>query len=137
MNNRFFEKPILNSPYGFPLRHWELDESGQPTQQIIESCRRAEFITPIPKPKKRKGQGEQVSIVFDEGKGLSTDEQQYDHTAIINAVRQPVDQWRKLPSTNDWRVTPETARLLLHWRHHNFTGIRPFFCQIEAIEALI
>ena len=56
--------------------------------------------------------------MFDEGEGLSTAKQQYDHTAIINAVRQQVDQWRKLPNTNDWRVTPETARLLQHWRHY-------------------
>ncbi|MGP1679328.1 MAG: BPTD_3080 family restriction endonuclease [Burkholderiales bacterium] len=137
MNNRFFEKPILNSPYGAPLRHWELDESGQPTQQIIESRRRAEFITPIPKPKKRKGAAQQGSLLFDEGKGLSTAEQRYDHTAIINSVRQQVDAWRKLPNANDWRVTPETARLLQHWRQHKFGGIRPFFCQIEAVETAI
>lgn len=55
MHNQFFEKPILNSPYGYPVRHWELDAEGQPTQRIIETRRRAEFITPIPKPKKRKG----------------------------------------------------------------------------------
>ena len=54
MSNEFFEHPILNSPYKFPIRHWELDETGQPTQQIVERRRRAEFITPIPKPKKRK-----------------------------------------------------------------------------------
>lgn len=24
--NPFFDKPILNSPYGYPDRHWELDE---------------------------------------------------------------------------------------------------------------
>ena len=35
------------------------------------------------------------------------------------------------------RVTPETARLLRHWRHHRFTGVRPFFCQIEAVETAI
>ena len=52
--NPFFERPILNSPYEYPLRHWELDEQGQPTQQILERRRRAEFITPIPKPRKRK-----------------------------------------------------------------------------------
>ncbi len=137
MNNQFFEKPILNSPYGYPSRYWELDGDGQPTQAIIESRRRAEFITPIPKPKKRKGAGKQESLLFDEGKGLSTAKQQYDHTAIINSVRQQVDQWRKLPNTNDWRVTPETARLLQHWRHHKFSGIRPFFCQIEAVETAI
>lgn len=36
-----------------------------------------------------------------------------------------------------WGVTPETARLLQHWRHHDFAGIRPFFCQIEAVETVI
>src|SRR4029077_12759252 len=40
--------PILNSPYAYPMRHWELDAEGQPTQKILESRRRAEFITPIP-----------------------------------------------------------------------------------------
>ena len=137
MNNQFFEKPILNSPYGYPSRHWELDDTGQPTQKILETRRRADFITPIPKPKKRKGVVEQTSIVFDEGKGLSTTAQRYDHTAIISSVRQQVDQWRALPNPNDWRVTPETARLLQHWRHYQFSNIRPFFCQIEAVETAI
>lgn len=31
MTNPFFEKPILNSPYGYPARYWELDKTGQPT----------------------------------------------------------------------------------------------------------
>jgi type III restriction enzyme len=114
MTNPFFDHPILNSPYEYPARHWELDDQGQPTQQIIESRRRAEFITPIPKPRKRKGSAAQQQIVFDKGQGLSTQAQQYDHTAIINAVRQPVDQWRSLPNPNHWHVTPETARLLQH-----------------------
>ncbi|MCG7937518.1 MAG: DEAD/DEAH box helicase family protein [Candidatus Thiodiazotropha lotti] len=137
MDNQFFERPVLNSPYDYPSRHWELDDSGQPTQQIIESRRRAEFITPIPKPRKRKGTAEQSQLLFDEGKGLSTDEQQYDHTAIINGIRQQVDKWRALPNPNDWKVTPETARLLQHWRHYNFSSIRPFFCQVEAVETAI
>jgi type III restriction enzyme len=46
MFNPFFDQPILNSPYAYPSRHWELDESGQPTQRVIEARRRAEFITP-------------------------------------------------------------------------------------------
>ncbi|CAN5161157.1 DEAD/DEAH box helicase family protein [soil metagenome] len=137
MDNPFFDRPILNSPYQYPKRYWELDQSGQPTQKIIEARRRAEFITPIPRPRKRKGAAEQASLLFDEGKGLSTAAQQYDHTAIINSVRQEVDRWRKLPNPSQWRVTPETARLLQHWRHHKFSAVRPFFCQIEAIETAI
>ena len=129
--SQFFEKPILNSPYDYPARHWELDESGQPTQKIIELRRSAQFISPIPKPKKR-----QASLALDEGLGLSNEKQQY-HTAIINGVRQEVDRWRMIPNTSDWRVTPETARLLQHWRHSKFNGPRPFFCQVEAAETAI
>jgi type III restriction enzyme len=137
MTNEFFEKPVLNSPYAYPVRHWELDEQGQPTQRIIESRRRAEFITPIPKPRKRKDAATQQIIVFDEGKGLSTQEQQYDPTSIINELRQQIDQWRSLPNSNDWLVTPETARLLQHWRNHKFNSFRPFFAQVEAAEVAI
>jgi len=137
MSIDFFSKPILNTPYACPSRHWELDEQGQPTHQILESRRPAEFITPIPKPKKRKTLEKQSSMVFDEGKGLSTQEQQYDITAIINGVRDQVEAWRKLQNSNDWQVTPETARLLQHWRHHKFSNTRPFFCQVEAAETAI
>jgi type III restriction enzyme len=137
MDNRFFEKPILNSPYGYPGRHWELDEQGQPTQRIINARRRAEFITPIPKPRKRKGSLEQQEIIFDEVKGISSEAQKYDPTSMINDIRHQVDQWRSIPNPNDWHVTPETARLLQHWRHHRFNNIKPFFCQIEAVETAI
>ncbi|MHA2062260.1 MAG: BPTD_3080 family restriction endonuclease, partial [Candidatus Sifarchaeia archaeon] len=137
MENKFFEKPILNSPYEYPLKHWELDDQGQPTQRIIESRRKAEFITPIPKPRKRKRKAEQQQMVFDEGKGLSSEEQQYDPTTIINEIRQLVDQWRNLPNANNWLVSPETARLLQHWRHYRFNNFQPFFCQVEAVETAI
>ena len=89
-----FSTPILNSPYMRPLRHWELDADGQPTQKIIETRRRAEFITPIPKPRTRKGSPDQQKMVFDEGRGLSDAKQEYDPTSIINELRQHVDQWR-------------------------------------------
>src|SRR5436309_5620673 len=135
MSEPFFEHPSLNTPYATPARHWELDEAGQPTQKIIELRRGAKFITPIPKPKKRKAAA-QTGFVFDEGKGLSTKEQQYDPTSIINEVRGYVDAWRLL-SPSQGQVTPETARLLQHWRQHQFSGVRPFFCQIEAAETAI
>jgi hypothetical protein len=69
--------------------------------------------------------------------GVSTAKQKYDQTPIINELRGHVDKWRTLPNPNQWHVTPETARLLQHWRHHRFSSIRPFFCQVEAIETLI
>ena len=135
MGGRFFECPVLNSPYDYPSRHWELDEGGQPTDRVAERRRRFSFVTPIPKPKKRKGS--QDEMVFDAGAaGLSSGDQRYDLIEIIDSVRQAVDRWRALPEAQ-WRVTPETARLLRHWRGHRFAGIRPFFCQIEAAETAI
>ena len=138
MENPFFDRPIINSPYEYPSQHWELDEEGQPTQRIIESRRGAEFVTPIPKPRQRgRARGGQQQFLIDEGLGLSTQEQQYDVTAAVNEIRRHVDQWRTIPGPNNWGVTPETARLLLHWRQHNFSNYRPFFCQVEAVETLI
>jgi type III restriction enzyme len=34
-------------------------------------------------------------------------------------------------------VTPATQQLLRHWRYHEFEGVRPFFCQVEAVETII
>ncbi len=123
---RFFDQPVLNSPYELPARHWELDESGQPTDCILDRRREVSFVTPIPRPRKRKG-----------AQQAATDGQQYELTQTINSVRNEVDRWRALTDPAQWRVTPETARLLHHWRHHRFNDIRPFFCQVEAMETVI
>nr|VFK78722.1 MAG: Type III restriction enzyme, res subunit [Candidatus Kentron sp. SD] len=135
MDNPFFEKPILNSPYESPARHWELDDAGQPTGKKILKRRSADFITPVPKSKKQKGREEQIPLDPGDPKHLSSAEQKY-QSDIINGVRESVERWRRLPP-NHWRVTPETARLLEHWRAHEFGYIRPFFCQIEAAETAI
>ena len=138
MPDDFFTSPILNSPYEYPARHWDLDGSGQPTNQIVGDRRFAEFITPIPKPRKRRSKAEQAALVMGDSKGLSTAEQQYEETAVfINQLRRQVDRWRELRNPSDWRVTPETARLLQHWRSDHFSGFRPFFCQVEAVETII
>jgi type III restriction enzyme len=79
--NLFFEQPVLNSPYVYPARHWELD-----------------------------GQGIELDLFASHEH--TRDGQQYDPTPIINLLRETVDAWRELPSPNDWKVTPETARLL-------------------------
>ena len=137
MADSFFTQPIVNSPYEYPTRHWELDAEGQPTHRLIDRRRRAEFVTPIPKARTRKAPGVQDALEFGDRTGVATKAQGYDPTPVINELRGHVDRWRALPSPGDWQVTPETARLLRHWRHHRFGGVRPFFCQIEAVETLI
>ena len=132
--NAFFDHPILNSPYEEPLKHWELASDGQPTQKINHFRRPADFITPIPTPKK---QGQKQFSLMDDATaaGISTSKQEY-HKSLINNIRAEVKKWRELPPSQ-WKVTPETARLLTHWRTHKFSGIRPFFCQVEAVETAI
>lgn len=127
----FSKNPIINSPYRPPERHWEL-ENGQPTGKIIDRRRDVSFISPIPRPK-----GEQGSVVFDErAERLSTDKQQYDLADTIKNIRRLVNEWRNTPEEK-WGVTPETASLLNHWRTHDISYYRPFFCQIEAVETAV
>ncbi len=129
-DTNFFEKPILNSPYTYPAKHWELDD-GRPTNKIIDKRRSSDFYTPVvPKSKKRGKSAKQESMSFEDEKGLSSEEQEYNPTPIINEVRSYVENWRVLANPRDWGVTPETVRLLQHWRREKVEGIRPFFCQV-------
>lgn len=136
--NAFYSQPILNSPYKEPTRHWELDEDHQPTRNIKETRRPADFITPVPKPKKKRGpsQASLLSDTTDEKAAKISNERQEYHKALINEIRNHVSKWRKLPK-QEWKVSPITARLLEYWRTHQFSLIKPFFCQIEAVETAI
>jgi type III restriction enzyme len=140
MTSRFFEQPILNSPYSIPTRHHPLDKNGQPLEQApVEGRRPSSFITPVPRPRTRRGGGndDQIAMPLGVGDGLSDEEQEYNPTPIINEIRQHLESWRRLPNPADWSVTPATQQLLRHWRQHEFDEVRPFFCQVEAVETLI
>ena len=135
----FFEKPILNTPYERPGRHWELGEDGYPTDMIVPQRRKAELISVMPEPK-RKRAIDQSEMVLDSGHGLSTAEYEYNPTPVINELRGEVERWRSLPNPAQWRVTPVTAQLLRHWRSlqaDETQALRPFFCQLEAVEVAI
>lgn len=135
----FFDQPILNSPYDYPSRHWELDESRQPTGNILPIRRPTDFISPIPKPRKQRQSREarQQSLDLFDTAGISDESQTYELSLLINSIRSKVNEWRALSDPKQWKVTPTTERLLQHWRHYPFPGIRPFFCQIEALETAI
>ena len=130
MSDQFFKKPILNSPYHRPTHHWDLDQNGLPTQKVIDQRRPASFITPIPRPRKQKAI-QQTLDIFD------THSKNGELSLFINSIRDKVNQWRNLPDNNDWKVSPTTRDLLTYWRHHKFENLRPFFCQLEAVETAI
>jgi type III restriction enzyme len=123
----FYERPILNSPYSAPALHHPLDKHGQPIEGAPAPGRRASrFIVPVPASRK-KPSSDQASL----------DLETYTENALINEIRGYLDSWRNLRNPADWGVTGVTQRLLEHWRSHNFSGPRPFFCQIEAMETII
>ncbi len=138
MTDSFFEQPILNSPYSEPTRYHALDDEGQPTDQPPHIGRRpSALLSPVPKPKKRRSDDKQQSLGIYAQDGISSEDQEYNPTPIINEIRTQLKLWRSIPNPQDWGVTPATVRLLQHWRNHDFNGIRPFFCQIEAAETVI
>ena len=129
----FFEHPILNSPYEEPARHHALDELGQPLNQPpVQGRRPSALISPVPAARKQSKRAKQDDL-FDQEEA---DNQQYT-LAIINEIRRYVSAWRRLKNPADWGVTPVTQRLLKYWREHEFATVRPFFCQLEAVETAI
>jgi hypothetical protein len=53
-------------------------------------------------------------MVFDEGKGLSDESQQYDPTPIINELRRHVDRWRSLPNNVQTAVDTKHHLIVTH-----------------------
>ena len=128
----FNTNPILNSPYEYPKRHWEMDADNLPTHKINDYRRPSSLKSPIAVAKRKSGALQQGNLFADTFDGID-----YATNDFINAIREKVDAWRELPADR-WGVTPETARLLKYWRNKdNFPDICPFFCQVEAVETLI
>ncbi|ABS69909.1 type III restriction protein res subunit [Xanthobacter versatilis] len=123
----FYERPILNSPYCVPGLHHPLDKNGQPIDGEPRQGRRpSRHIVPVPASRKKASAGQ-----------ASLDLETYSDYPLINEIRSFVDTWRALPNPADWGVTGTTQRLLEHWRHGQFSGPQPFFCQVEAAETII
>jgi type III restriction enzyme len=120
----FTDNPIINSPYERPQWHFELDDEGQPTGKKLPDRRESVQVVPVPAAKRRGPRQRELAL-----------EEKTTSNTLVNAIRKDVDQWRELPPSQ-WGVTPETQRLLLHWRDPHRER-KQFFCQREAIETLI
>ena len=137
MNPNFFEQPILNSPYEPPRRHHALDAKGQPLNTPpVQGRRKSELISPVPPSKVKGRKPNQADFDLDLFSEEDAEGQAYTLT-IINEIRGHVTAWRALKNPADWGVTPVTQRLLRYWRDHTFETIKPFFCQVEAVETAI
>jgi type III restriction enzyme len=120
----FTDNPIINSPFAKPQWHFELDDEGQPTGKKLAGRRESVQVVPVPAARRRGPRQRELAL-----------EEKTTSNTLVNAIRIEVDQWRELPPSQ-WGVTPETQRLLLHWRDPNRER-KQFFCQCEAIETLI
>ena len=120
----FTDNPIINSPFDRPQWHFELDDEGQPTGKKLPDRRESVQVVPVPAARRRGPRQRELAL-----------EEKTTSNTLVNAIRNDVDQWRELPPSQ-WGVTPETQRLLLHWRDPHRER-KQFFCQREAIETLI
>ncbi len=120
----FTDNPIINAPFEKPLWHFELDQDGQPTGKKLPDRRESSHVVPVPAARRRGPHQRELAL-----------EDKVTTNVLVNEIRKHVDQWRELPP-GQWGVTPETQRLLLHWRDHDRER-KLFFCQREAVETLI
>ncbi len=124
----FTDKPIITNPFDTPQFHYELDDEGQPTGKKLDGRRESIQIVPVPAARRRSPKQQELGLFDEDGAKVTSN-------ALINEIRKHVDQWQNLPPSQ-WGVTPETQRLMLHWREPS-RARRLFFCQREAVETLI
>lgn len=125
----FDNNPILNSPYDYPKKHWQLNDEGQPTGAVNSGRRGSFHLVPIPAAQRRKQ--------IDADQAFLDIEEETKENPIINRIRVLVDKWRLRSMEEDRNdITYVTRKLLAQWREGKTTP-RPFFCQVEAAETLI
>ena len=134
MSEAFFDHPILN----FSLTRYLVDTGSWTSKGSRPSKsskrRRAAVHHADPEAEEAEGQDSLKKSSSSSTKARASRPKSSNTTPPRSSTRcAHVEPWRALPIEH-WDVTPETARLLQHWRHHEFAGVRPFFCQVEAVE---
>ena len=112
------ESPILRTPYEEPATHYRLDLSGRATRDVLRGRRPSGIVAGMP--------GED---------GIVSEPDGVEPHRTINGLRDAVRRWRR----DGWPgTTAKTRRLLDFWRQSDpGAGMRPFWCQMEAVETII
>src|SRR6059036_2765534 len=111
------EQPILNSPFGEPVEHWQIEEGKAPQRA----------------PGRR-----QAGYFYRDPKGLEPEPGQaargeWQELELVNLIRERLESWREAGYPGASRTTLD---LLRHWRREG--GEHPlFFAQREAAESII
>ncbi len=114
------ESPILHTPYEEPSTYYMADARGRSTDEIAAGRRPSEASSGMPD---------------EDGNEAILDSTSIEPHMTINGLRDVVAHWRQ----SGWRgATSRTRRLLEFWhRSDPGIGMRPFWCQMEAIETMI
>ena len=114
------KSPILRTPYEKPDTYHMLDTRGQATDEICQGRRLSEAASGMPV--------ESVSEAI-------LDSASTEPHITINGLRDIIIDWRQ----GGWSgATSRTRRLLEFWhRSDPGIGMRPFWCQMEAVETMI
>lgn len=113
-------EPILNSPFEEPKEHWYIREGETPERRT--GRRPAGYF--YRDPRAPTGDSEH------EARG------EWQELALVNLIRQRVNDWRILALRGEGGVTGTTCELLNYWRREGRQH-RLFFAQLEAAETAI
>ena len=110
--------PILRTPYEEPVTYYMLDARGRATNNLKPGRRPSEATTGMP---------DEEGVIFDPDN--------VEPHKTINSLRDVTSKWRH----DGWPgTTTGTRELLDFWRQSDpGVGMRPFWCQMEAIETMI
>ncbi len=124
MSTVVIEKPVINSPYREPDRHFKFNEEGI-TDEIEAGRRKSAYFIPIARPRNRRA----GQMAFD----TEWTQERIQENENINKIRDQVSQWRK---GGYGGITPVSRTLLEYWQNTEREK-KFFFCQIEALETAI
>ena len=114
------ENPVLGTPYEAPTSHWRLDRRGRTLDVIDDGRRPSGMVSGVPETDQDR------HVMFE----LAQDAEPH---RTINDLRARLALWR----ADRWDgVSSTTRRLLEHWSSPGAV-MRPFWCQLEAVETLI
>jgi len=121
------EKPIINSPYTEPAKHWFI----QPGEPAVKRSGRRPSIAYSPRDDRR-----QSTVQWSTADGTLKPSEVYApgyELVLVNRIRGEVAKWR---AANYEGASRTTLELLQHWQNPDRQH-RLFFAQIEAVETII
>ena len=111
-------EPIINSPYGPPEWHWQLDSSTKAYAPALSGRRESQNIPPVAGSRNLRGR---LSLPGEMGVRWSP-------LQLVNDIRASVIDWQEAGYPG---ITQTTRDLINHWTDEE--ACQPYFAQIDAV----